>query len=73
MIYLEWNGSDSQVFYNVTIFPQLSILFNGSTSNWQLVVPYNTFYNVSVTPYLCSRVVTFASIQLNYSECTPPR
>ena len=64
---LEWNGSDSQVFYNVTTSPQLSVTFNRSTSI-ELMVPYNTFYNVSVTPYLCRRVGTTTLIQLNYSE-----
>ena len=67
-INLDWNGSDSQVFYNVTISPQLSVTFNGSTSI-ELMVHYNTFYNVSVTPYLCRLVGTTTLIQLNYSEC----
>lgn len=67
-MYLEWSSSDSQVSYNVTITPaELSVTYNGSTSI-QLVVPYNTFYNVNVTPYLCKRVGTTTSIQLNYSE-----
>ena len=67
-ITLEWNSSDTQGFYNVTTTPLLSVVYSGSTGI-HLEILYNTFYNVSVTPYLCRQVGITTSIQLNYSEC----
>ena len=49
---LEWTREIRSVVYKVNVKPSLNITFIESTTV-QLVVPYNTVHNVSVTATLC--------------------
>ena len=67
-VILEWTYVNRHVSYNVSVVPQLSVIFIESTSI-QLIVPYNTLYNVGVHATLCQQVSAATFIGLNYSEC----
>ena len=53
--------------YNTSVFPSASLMFNGSSSV-QLVLEYNTEYNISVVAVGPCGVNATAVITLNYGE-----
>lgn len=62
---LEWT-QEFLTSYNITkVIPQATVVFVNDTS-FQLTVPYNVPYNVSVTAYLCGQK-TSTDIELLYS------
>ena len=63
---LEWTQDSSLVSFNISVFPQVAIHFNGSVSA-QLMVPYNTAHNVSISAVFCGLSST-TYIVLSYGE-----
>ena len=75
-VLLEWTLLNSQTYYqqflrNISINadpPPNDVMFNGNMTV-QLVLSYNTLYNVSVTQHsTCQRLVQTAFLQLSYSK-----
>ena len=66
---LEWTHERWPVLYEVNVKPPLNITFIESTTV-QLVVPYNTVHNVSVTATLCGygHGKTSNTQELSYGE-----
>ena len=54
------------VTYNVTTEPK-TVAKNVTTSNAQIMVSYNTFYNVSVEATLCGQM-NVSSVEIYYGE-----
>ena len=65
IVTLEWTTKHG-VTYNVNVDPQVTVNHTGSNSA-QLVVPFNTKYNVSVVASLCGTNKTTFSL-LNYGK-----
>ena len=54
--------------YNASVLPPAPLMFNG-TSSVQLVLEYNTEYNLSVVAVSpCTNVTGFATATLNYGK-----
>ena len=72
IVTLEWTEENSLYSYNISVSPQLEVMFIERVSfRVQLSVPYNSFYNVSIAAVpLCRRnnVTTFIGPSLYYSE-----
>ena len=76
IVLLEWTLLHSQTYYqqflrNVSINadPQPNNVMFAGRMRVQLVLSYNTLYNVSVTQHsTCERLVQTAFLQLNYSK-----
>ncbi len=64
-ITLDWNPGMS-TSYDVTVEPSIPVKFMESTSI-QLVVSYNTMYNVSVVATLCEYTNTAISVRIQLS------
>ena len=66
-VYLEWIW-ESNLSYNVSIFPSVdSIQYNG-TSAVDIILSYNTLYNVSIMAFLCGENIATTQIMLRYGE-----
>ena len=63
---MEWTEEEG-VSYNITIFPMVPITFTESTSV-QLIVSYNTEYNVNLEAVTVCQSVAPSRIQLFYGE-----
>ena len=70
LVMLDWAPEDG-VSYSVTTIPPVAVVFNASTSV-QLVLHYNTQYNVSILATLCGQSDTTITVYhvLNFGECT---
>ena len=64
---LDWTEEDG-VSYNVSVTPPLMIRQVCSTC-FELTVPYNIVYNVSVLSTLCGRNTAATVVELIYSKC----
>ena len=69
-ISLSWTQQDSDISYNVTVVPQVTMrLIPGSErASVQLILFYNTLYNVSIVATLCGRNIFSTAIELSYGE-----
>ena len=65
-IIVEWTEEEG-VSYNITIIPMVPITFTESTSV-ELIVSYNTEYNVSLEAVAVCRSVAPSHIRLFYGE-----
>ena len=66
IVTVEWAKLEG-VAYNATVSPLASVMFNGSTSV-QLVLQYNTEFNLSVVAVIPCGTNVAAVITLNYGE-----
>ena len=64
---LDWKP-EMGMSYNVIINPNVPVKFVENTSI-QLVVSYNTLYNVSVVATSCGHSNVMATVRLSYGEC----
>ena len=64
---VEWAHLEGAV-YNVKVLPSLAI--TRSTNSFQVIIPYNTEYNLTVEASAPCRMNTTALIRLNYGEVT---
>ena len=70
-ITLSWPQQDSNVFYDVSIVPQVAFvegLINQGSLNVTVTVAYNTPYFVSIVTRLCGHNISKNSTTLNYGE-----
>ena len=68
---LSWPQQDSNVFYDVSIVPQVALvegLINQGFLNVTVTVAYNTPYVVSIVARLCGHNISRNSTTLNYGE-----
>ena len=68
---LSWPQQDSNVFYDVSIVPQVAFvegLINQGSVNVTVKVAYNTPYVVSIVARFCGRNISRNSTTLNYGE-----
>ena len=65
LVMLGWAPVDG-VSYNVTTIPSVAVAFNGSAIV-QLILHYNTQYNVSILASLCEQSLT-VSHDLSFGE-----
>ena len=68
---LSWPQQDSNVFYDVSIVPQVAFvegLINQGSLNVTVTVAYNTPYVVSIVARLCGHNISRNSTTLNYGE-----
>ena len=68
---LSWPQQDSNVFYDVSIVPQVAFvkgLINQESLNVTVTVAYNTPYVVSIVARLCGHNISRNSTTLNYGE-----
>ena len=68
-VILDWTSEHPGASYNVSVVPQVPIMYTGNTRA-QLNVLYNTLYDVSIVATLCaqSSIRTATTIGLNYGE-----
>ena len=76
-VILQWTLSLSQIYYqqllqnvSITVVPDtgVTIAYTGNRT-LQLILPYNTLYNVSLTqPGICGQPNQTAFIELSYSK-----
>ena len=64
---MEWRQQLGAVYNSASVFPSAPLMFNGSSSV-QLVLEYDTEYNISVVAVGPCGVNTTATITLNYGE-----
>ena len=78
IVTLEWTHESSLVSFNISVHPhvpvQLSIIQNISsslqlTAMAQLLIPYNTVYNISISATVLCGLSNTTYILLNYGEC----
>ena len=70
-ITLSWPQQDSNVFYDVSIVPQVAFvegLINQGSLNVTVTVTYNTPYVVTIVARLCGCNISRNSTTLNYGE-----
>ena len=77
-VVLEWNVSNERIYYqqllqNVSVHivpnPPMMALMHTGNRILQLMLSYNTLYNVSITqPGICGQPNLTAFIKLNYSK-----
>ena len=73
MVTLEWTEENFLYSYNVSVSPQLEVIFIGRV-RVQLKVPYNIFHNVNVTaipPCQQNNILTFVAPSLYYGKYKP--
>ena len=66
-IYIEWTVEENYDTINPNVSPQVTIDASNGTSA-QLILSYNTLYNVSVTATLCGRSLSSSATELFYGE-----
>ena len=77
VIILEWNEEDYPLFtFNVSSEPPAQQIINIESSQVQLVLYYDTVYNVTVVGSLCGSGRVFTTLELNYTKdymnCSSP-
>lgn len=71
MITIEWTQQSSLVSFLVSVHPEVAIQLNISnsvTASAQLVIPYNTVQNVSISAAVLCGLSSMTTIMLNYGE-----
>ena len=70
-VILKWTQEGSYFSFNVSVIPQVELVFTGDTSV-ELTALYNTMYNVTIiSAHLCGSSRTY-TILLNYSSSEYP-
>ena len=66
IVYLTWTP-EKGVAYNVSTEPELTISIIAKSSD-QLIVPYNTHYNVNIETIMCGQNSISTAFEIYYGE-----
>ena len=70
VVILEWNEDDYPLYtFNVSVEPLAQQISNIESTQVQLVLSYNTLYNVTIVgKHLCRLGRVFTTVELNYTK-----
>ena len=66
-VYIKWTAEEDYDTINLNVSPQVPVNARNGTSA-QLILSYNTLYNVNVTATLCGQSLSSSATELFYGE-----